>query len=119
METGLGGQGGDEKKMTVQNGISRLSPSFCCSEPKPLGLCQPGDLALRKRHAHLGHTGEGKAEDLWPRELALVVGGLPWFPLFSLTYGVLLPHRLQLQHRSCGCWWSLWRRQNQTGAGLG
>lgn len=45
-EKGLREQGGEERKMTVQNGIYSLSPSFCCSEPKHFSLCQPGDQAL-------------------------------------------------------------------------
>ena len=46
VERALRWQGDEEGKMTVQNGIYCLSPSFCYYETKPVGPAKHGDLAL-------------------------------------------------------------------------
>ena len=37
-DKGLGGQGGEERKMIVQDGLYSLSPHACCSDQSPEAL---------------------------------------------------------------------------------
>lgn len=88
------GGGGEERTMTVPNGIYDVSPSVCCSEPKPGRLCQRGtkpvNVEPRERliwHCHLWPSRQRGAGNLG-------LGGRPWGPgppcfrAFSLPFSL-------------------------------